>query len=65
MIASTIYDAFNGASFNYGDKIVIDYAGSSNIVLNHVISGSSIENNYTITKSETFEITKNGLKTIS
>lgn len=64
-IAGSIYDTFNGVSFNYGDKIVIDYSGSSNIVLNHLISGSSISNNYTITKGETFEITKNGLETIS
>ncbi|MDO4535428.1 MAG: M60 family metallopeptidase [Clostridium perfringens] len=64
-IAGTIYDTFNGTSFNYGDKIVIDYAGSSNIVLNHLINNSNIENNYIITKSETFEITKNGLETLS
>lgn len=64
-IAGTIYDTFNGVPFNYGDKIVIDYAGSSNIVLNHVINNSNITDNYTISKSETFEITKDGLEILS
>ncbi|WP_055070254.1 hypothetical protein [Clostridium massiliamazoniense] len=56
-----LYKAFNGTSFNIGDKIVIDYKTSSKISVDNLITEKGVENNYEIKKPTTLYIETNGL----
>ncbi|MGL4760001.1 MAG: coiled-coil domain-containing protein, partial [Sarcina sp.] len=56
---------FNNVKFDFGDKIVINYVGSSNITANEIISNDGTVSSMKVNKPiTTFYITKNGLSLV-
>ena len=58
---STLSKEFNKLSFNYGDKIVINYSRSSKIAFNNSYKGGVLDKSTPVKTSCVYEITPRGL----
>ena len=58
-----LYTEFNGKVFNYGDSITINYKAGTNITLNNIFIDGKLVKKYSVSKSITLYLTKDGLTT--
>lgn len=56
-----LYNQLNNLSFDYGEKIVIDYKKSSRLVVNGLLNNGEIQKSYNVDKKIILNIEKSGL----
>ncbi|WP_300347905.1 hypothetical protein [Clostridium sp.] len=56
-----LYNQLNNLSFDYGEKIVIDYKKSSRLAINGLLNNGEIQKSYNVNKRTILNIEKSGL----
>lgn len=56
-----LYNQLNNLSFDYGEKIIIDYKKSSRLVVNGLLNNGEIQKSYNVDKKIILNIEKSGL----